>query len=87
MGALTLRSYRQAASTSIIAMIIVAFIFGALAVIRGNMPGEFSSWTNQLARGWNDIMNMTGSSLLGYFFMFLVLIIGLYTLLKILPRR
>lgn len=86
IAAMSIRNYRQAFGWSVISMLLLGAFTVIYCVATGNMPGELSSWTHQLLTGWNSVMSMTGETLIGYFVMFFVGIIVLFTIRQIFSR-
>lgn len=86
IGAMAMNSYRQAAAMSLFAMFLLAAFTIIYCVATGTMPGELSSWTNQIQSGWNSLMSMTGSTIVGYFVMFMLVISLLFTMRRLFLR-
>jgi len=86
IAAMSIRNYRQAFGWSVISMLLLGAFTLIYCVATGTMPGELSSWTNQLQSGWNSVMGMTGETLVGYFVMFFMVIIALFTVRRVFSR-
>jgi len=86
VGAMTVSSYRQLPGASIFAMMLLAVGTIVFCVLTGTMPTVPSSWGNQLISGWNDLMAMTGSTLVGWFVLFFALIFLFVTIRRLFLR-
>ncbi len=86
IGATSIRNYRQSLGMSVFAMGLLGALSVIYCVATGAMPAELSSWTSELQSRWNGVMGMTGRTLVGYFVMFLISIVLLFTVRRIFSR-
>lgn len=86
IGATSIRNYRQSLGMSVFAMGLLGALSVIYCVATGAMPAELSSWTSELQSRWNGVMSMTGRTLVGYFVMFLISIVLLFTVRRIFSR-
>jgi len=56
IAAFSIRNVQQAFGWSVIAMLLLAALNIIYSVGTGPLPGEFSSWMQQLHIGWNQVM-------------------------------